>query len=86
MESLTLSTIIKRLASKNLPLFCLNELGGVLGSNNRQSLYKRIQRLSKSGILQNLMKGKYLFTLKDTNIKLFVLSIICFVAICFIIS
>ena len=67
MESLSISQIIKKLSFKNIPLFTLNELGGILGTDNRQTLYKRIQRLTKSDLLQKLIKGKYLFTLKDTN-------------------
>jgi len=67
MESLSISQIIKKLSLKNIPLFTINELGGILGTDNRQTLYKRIQRLTKSDLLQKLIKGRYLFTLKDTN-------------------
>ena len=67
MESLSISQIIKKLSLKSISLFTLNELGGILGIDNRQSLYKRIQRLVKSDLLQKLQKGKYFLKLKDTN-------------------
>lgn len=66
MESLSISKIIKKLSLKRIPLFSLNELGGIF-AGNRQSLYKRIQRLNKSEILEKLIKGKYLFTLKNID-------------------
>lgn len=66
METLPLTKIIKKLSSKKIPLFSLNELGGLLGSN-RQSLYKRIQRLTNNEILEKLTKGKYLFSLNAVN-------------------
>lgn len=67
MESSSISGIIKKLASKNIPLFSLNEIGAILAIDNRQTLYKRIQRLTKNKILQKLIKGKYYFTLNNTN-------------------
>ena len=67
MKTLTLSGIIKQLALKTIPFFSLNELGGILAINNRQTLYKRIQRLIKNKIFHQLIKGKYYFTLKEVN-------------------
>lgn len=67
METLSISGIIKKLASKNIPLFSLNEIGAILAIDNRQTLYKRIQRLTKNKILQKLMKGKYYFTLNSVS-------------------
>lgn len=63
----TISEIIKKLSSKNIPLFSLNEIGALLLINNQQTLYKRVDRLSKSKILKKLVKGKYYFTLNDVN-------------------
>ncbi len=65
METSSISEIIKKLSLKNIPLFNLNELGGILAIDNQQTLYKRIQRLTKNKILQKLIKGKYYFTLKE---------------------
>jgi len=67
METLKLSGIIKSLFLKNIPLFSLNEIGAILDIDNRQTLYKRVDRLTKSEILQKLIKGKYYFTLNNTN-------------------
>lgn len=67
METLSISGIIKILSSKKIPLFSLNELGGILAIDNRQTLYKRIQRLTGNKLLQKLVKGKYFFTLNDVD-------------------
>lgn len=67
METLTITQIIRRLSSKSIPLFSLDELGGILGVGNRQSLYKRIDRLTKAKILEKLIKGKYYFSLNKVN-------------------
>lgn len=58
---------IKLLNSKGIPLFNLNELGNILGIDNRQTLYKKVQRLEKNKILKMLIKGKYLFLLKNAS-------------------
>lgn len=55
------------LNNKEKPLFTLNELGNVLGIDNRGSLYKKIARLIDKGILKTLTNGKYEYLLKNTN-------------------
>lgn len=67
METLSTAKTIKLLHSKEIPLFSLNELGGILGVENRQTLYKKVQRLEKNKILKKLIKGKYLYLLKLTG-------------------
>lgn len=67
MGTSSISGIIKRLASRGIPLFSLNEIGAILAIDNRQTLYKRIQRLTQNKILQKLIKGKYYFTLNSVN-------------------
>jgi len=67
METLSITEIIKKLSNKNIPLFNLNEIGGLLLINNQQTLYKRVERLTKTKILQKLIKGKYYFTLNNIN-------------------
>ena len=66
METLSTTETIKLLHSKEIPLFSLNELGSIFGIENRQTLYKKVQRLEKNKILKKLIKGKYLFLLKPT--------------------
>lgn len=65
METLSTTEIIKRLHAKSIPLFTLSELGSILGITNRQTLYKKVQRLKASQILEELINGKYRFLLKD---------------------
>ena len=67
METLSTAETIKLLHSKEIPLFSLNELGCIWGVENRQTLYKKIQRLEKNKILKKLIKGKYLFLLKSAG-------------------
>lgn len=67
METLSTAKTIKLLHAKEIPLFSLNELGGIWGVENRQTLYKKVQRLEKNKILKKLIKGKYLFLLKLTG-------------------
>ena len=67
MVTLSISQIVKKLSLKSIPFFSLNELGGILAINNRQTLYKRIQRLTRNKILQKVIKGKYYFTLKAVD-------------------
>ncbi|MCX6792119.1 MAG: hypothetical protein NT149_03730 [Candidatus Gottesmanbacteria bacterium] len=67
MGTISATEIIKLLHAKPIPLFGLSELGSVLGIANRQTLYKKVQRLEASKILKKLMKGKYLFLLKDAG-------------------
>jgi len=64
---LSTTKTIKLLHSKEIPLFSLNELGSIFGIENRQTLYKKVQRLEKNKILKKLIKGKYLFSLKPTG-------------------
>lgn len=64
MEPMSSTQIIRLLHAKETPLFGLNELGGILGIENRQTLYKKVQRLEKNQILKKLIKGKYLFSLR----------------------
>jgi len=67
METSSISGIIKNLSLKNIPLFSLNEIGVILAIDNRQTLYKRIQRLTQNKILQKFIKGKYYFTLHSVH-------------------
>lgn len=67
METYSLAETIRELNAKEIPLFSLNELGGILNIANRQTLYKKISRLEKKQILKKLTKGKYLYLLKKTN-------------------
>lgn len=67
MGTLSTTKTIRLLYSKEIPLFSLNELGSIFGIENRQTLYKKVQRLEKNEILKKFIKGKYLFLLKPTG-------------------
>jgi len=54
--------MIKILREKNISLFSLADFGRLFNISNRQTLYKKIQRLEKKGFAEKLTKGKYLFS------------------------
>lgn len=60
METSTLE-IIKVLREKNISLFSLADFSRLFKITNQQTLYKKIQRLEKKGLVEKLIKGKYLF-------------------------
>ncbi|MDO8515360.1 MAG: hypothetical protein Q7S14_02580 [bacterium] len=66
MESSTLE-IVKTLRDKKISLFSLSDLALLFKIDNRQTLYKKVQRLEKSGIIEKLIKGKYLFTFDNVT-------------------
>ncbi|MBL7159230.1 hypothetical protein ISS85_02045 [Candidatus Microgenomates bacterium] len=59
--------IIKTLQKKEISLFTLADFSRLFAIDNRNTLYKKIQRLEKSEIIKRLTKGKYLFLLKKPN-------------------
>lgn len=61
MEPYSTTDIIKTLEEKNISLFTLADFGRLFGLENRQTLYKKIQRLEKAGVIQKLIKGKYYY-------------------------
>lgn len=52
--------IIRELQEKNLSLFTLADFSRLFAIENKQTLYKKIQRLEKRKIIKRLIKGKYL--------------------------
>lgn len=67
MERYSTAEIIKLLQKKGLSLFTLNDFGRLLKIDKPDTIYKKIQRLEKKGIVKKLIKGKYLFTLNRPN-------------------
>lgn len=67
METLSAVDAIKILHTKKIPLFTLNDFAGMFSISNRQTLYKKVQRLENKKIIQKLVKGKYLFLLRSVN-------------------
>lgn len=59
--------IIKTLQKKSLSLFTLSDFARLFAIDNRNTVYKKIQRLEKKGIVKKLIKGKYLFLLNKPS-------------------
>lgn len=67
METYSTIEIIKELKQKELTYFNLSDFSRLFSMGNKNTLYKKIQRLENNGIIKKLIKGKYLFTLNSTN-------------------
>ncbi len=67
MESLSTTNIIKILEEKGVSLFTLADFSRLFAVRNLQTLYKKIQRLGKEGIIQKLIKGKYYYQFKPAR-------------------
>lgn len=67
MGMMSKAKMIRLLNAKEMPLFNLDELGNLFKIKNRQTLYKRVQRLEQEKIIKQLMKGKYWFRLKPVD-------------------
>lgn len=67
MGTYTQIEIIKTLKEKQITLFSLGDFERLFNIHNRQTLYKKIQRLEKQGLIKKLIKGKYLFTFNPSN-------------------
>lgn len=67
METYNATEIIKILKEKNIALFSLADFGRLFKIKNRNTLYKKIQRLEKKGIVRKIKKGQYRFLLASIN-------------------
>jgi len=67
METYTATDIIKYLKKNRLDLFTLDSFGNLFNIKNQDTIYKKIQRLEKKGIVKKLIKGKYSFLLNTAN-------------------
>lgn len=67
METYTTTEIIRILKEKQIALFSLSDFGRLFNIKNKQTLYKKIQRLQKKKLIQPLIKGRYLFFLNDVS-------------------
>ncbi len=59
MASIKQLDIIKKLQEKKLKFFTRTEIASLMDENNRNNIYKIIQRLEKNGIIRRIVKGKY---------------------------
>lgn len=67
METYSATDIIRLLKDRQISLFSLTDFGRIFNIDNRQTLYKRIQRLEEKKIVQKLIKGKYRFLLNPAD-------------------
>lgn len=67
METYSTTDIIKILKEKQITLFSLGDFDRLFNVNNKNTLYKKIQRLEEKKLIQKLVKGKYLFFLNRVN-------------------
>ncbi len=67
METYTTPEIIRILKEKQMSLFSLADFERLFNIENRETLYKKIQRLEKKKLIEKLIKGKYLFFLNTVN-------------------
>lgn len=67
METYSTTDIIKIIKEREIDVFTLDDFGRLLNIKNKNSLYKKIQRLEKKEIIKQLIKGKYLFTYNKTD-------------------
>ena len=67
METISKQKAIQILIKKKINLLDVNTAQKVFSFRNANSLYKFLQRLERADILKRVTKGKYLFSLKETN-------------------
>jgi len=67
METISKQKAIQILIQKNISLLDVNTAQKIFSFQNDNSLYKFLQRLERADILKRIVKGKYLFSLKEIN-------------------
>jgi len=67
METISKQKAIQILIKKKINLLDVNTAQKIFSFRNENSLYKFLQRLERADILKRVTKGKYLFSLKETN-------------------
>jgi len=67
METISKQKAIQILIKKKINLLDVNTAQKIFSFRNENSLYEFLQRLERADILKRVTKGKYLFSLKETN-------------------
>ncbi|MBU4562226.1 hypothetical protein KKB17_02330 [bacterium] len=67
METISKQKAIQILIQKNISLLDIGTAQKIFSFQKENSLYKFLQRLERANILKRVAKGKYLFSLKETN-------------------
>lgn len=67
MDAYTAIETIKRLKTQGVSLFTLSDFARLFAIDNRNTLYKKVQRLEEKEAIKRLIKGKYLFLFAKPN-------------------
>lgn len=67
METISKQKAIQILIQKNISLLDISTAQKIFSFQKENSLYKFLQRLEKANLLKRVVKGKYLFSLKEIN-------------------
>jgi len=67
METMSKQKAIQILQRKNISLFDINDAQKIFPFQNKNSLYKLLQRLEKADILKRVANGKYMISFKEVN-------------------
>lgn len=65
MEPISLDKAIHILNAKKVSAFAITDAKKIFCINNKNTLYKFLQRLEKRNIVERILPGKYIFSLKD---------------------
>ena len=67
METISKDKAIKILHKKKISFFDITDAKKIFGIKKENTLYKLLQRLEKSDVVQRIVKGKYLFSFNEAN-------------------
>jgi len=67
METISKQKAVQILIQKEISLLDIGTAQKIFSFQNENSLYKFLQRLERANILKRVVKGKYLFSLKEIN-------------------
>ena len=67
METISKQKAIQILIQKKISLLDISTAQKIFSFQKENSLYKFLQRLEKANLLKRVVKGKYLFSLKEIN-------------------
>lgn len=67
MKTITLDRAIHILNAKKVNTFTITDAKKIFCVDNKNTLYKFLQRLEKRKIIERVMNGKYIFTLREAT-------------------
>ncbi len=67
METFNMAEIIKDFQKKEISVFTTDDFSRLFGIRRRDTVYKKLDRLRKKGLIARVIKGKYFFTLNPPD-------------------